>query len=67
MRVLPTIEDLPKDKPNCYTCTRTDSLCEREKHGAKNGYLHGVSGEVTGMISGCIHYQGAYRQEGGTQ
>ena len=60
--IMITIDDLPNYEPNCLTCTRKGAGCaRRETKRFPNGYVYSpVTGQISGMIAGCIHYTGKY-------
>ena len=58
MRVLPTLSDLPSDRPNCGNCTR-HGKCARSSKEYPNGYVvNPHTREITGMIVGCPQWAG---------
>ena len=64
MKIIPTIDDFPSDRPNCDNCTRKGGPCPRSKNNKQvhNGLLHGFNKEVTGIIYRCPNYTGPFRQ-----
>lgn len=62
MEYMPTLWDLPTNERNCATCTRKGAGCaRRETKRFPNGYVRSsVTGQISGMIAGCIHYTGKY-------
>lgn len=64
MRVIPSIEDLPRDKANCGNCTRKGGSCPRSRNDKTqhNGLFY-RNGEVVGMIAGCPNYTGPFERK----
>ena len=57
MTVIPTIRDLPMTGKNCATCRRTNGDCPRAQKRFPNGYvLNSVTGEIGGIIVGCVNW-----------
>jgi hypothetical protein len=61
MNYLPTLGDLPGNERNCGTCTHRGAGCPRSLKAYPNGYvMNSVTGEVGGMITRCMNYEGRY-------
>lgn len=59
MNVQLTIDDLPQGKKNCATCTYRGPGCARMQKRYPNGMVKSsVTGEIGGIIAGCVHYKG---------
>ena len=62
--ILPKLDDLPQNEANCATCTReTNEHCPRRDKKHPNGYIiSSFTGEISGMITGCLNYTGIFKR-----
>ena len=59
MKYIPTLSDLPADKPNCGNCSHNGTCARSEESGNHNGYIvNPNTREITGMICGCLRWEG---------